>query len=134
MRHIKKKITSKSSAKTFELKWSLDGKLAKLFVTLPFSLNFRSQSENQVSDYRFLGGSSFSFESLWNFRHAFLQPDFIYICSSCSFWVRGVKWSQKGSTPKMITLLYLKSNLYAVFCIEFDSFEKFVLNILNIQT
>ena len=40
------KITSKSFAQKFELKWS------KLCVTPPFSINFRCQIENQVSDYR----------------------------------------------------------------------------------
>jgi hypothetical protein len=43
---------------TFELKLSLGGPLSKLCVTLPFSINFRCQIENQVSDYRFLGASS----------------------------------------------------------------------------
>ena len=60
IKHImKKKITSKSSAKKFELKWSLVDQLSKLFVPLPISINFRGQIENQVSDYRLLGASSF---------------------------------------------------------------------------
>ena len=33
--------------------------LSKLCVTPPFSINFRCQIENQVSDYRLLGASSF---------------------------------------------------------------------------
>jgi hypothetical protein len=33
--------------------------LSKLFVTPPFSINFRCQIENQVSDYRLMGASSF---------------------------------------------------------------------------
>ena len=41
------------------MKWSLGGPLSKLCVTLPFSINFRCQIENQVSDYRLLGASSF---------------------------------------------------------------------------
>jgi hypothetical protein len=49
------KITSKSFALKFELKWSLGGPLSKLCVTPPFSINFRCQIENQVSDYRLLG-------------------------------------------------------------------------------
>ena len=38
--------------------WSLGGPLSKLCVTPPFSINFRCQIENQVSDYRLLGASS----------------------------------------------------------------------------
>ena len=53
-----KKIASKSSDKKFELKVSLDGELSKLFVTLPFSMNYRSQIENQVNYYRLLEASS----------------------------------------------------------------------------
>jgi hypothetical protein len=53
------KITSKSFAQKFELKCSLGGPLSKLCVTPPFSINFRCQIENQVSDYRLLGASSF---------------------------------------------------------------------------
>jgi hypothetical protein len=45
------KITSKSFAQKFELKWSLGGPLSKLCVTPPFSINFRCQIENQASDY-----------------------------------------------------------------------------------
>jgi hypothetical protein len=48
-------------AQKFELKWSLGGPLSKLCVTPPFSINFRCQIENQVSDYRLLGASSFFF-------------------------------------------------------------------------
>jgi hypothetical protein len=39
----------------------LGGPLSKLCVTTPFSINFRCQIENQVSDYRLLGASSFIF-------------------------------------------------------------------------
>jgi hypothetical protein len=53
------RITSKSFAQKFELKCSLDGPLSKLCVTPPFSINFRCQIENQVSDYRLLGASKF---------------------------------------------------------------------------
>ena len=53
------KITSKSFAQKFELKGSLGGPLSKLCVTPPFSINFRCQIENQVSDYKLLGASSF---------------------------------------------------------------------------
>jgi hypothetical protein len=52
-------ITSKSFAQKFEWKLSLGGPLSKLCVTPPFSLNFRCQIENQLSDYRLLGASSF---------------------------------------------------------------------------
>ena len=52
-------ITSKSFAQKFEWKLSLGGPLSKLCVAPPFSLNFRCQIENQVSDYRLLGASSF---------------------------------------------------------------------------
>ena len=52
------KITSKSFAQKFEFKRSLGGPLSKLCVTPPFSINFRCQIENQVSDYRLLGASS----------------------------------------------------------------------------
>jgi hypothetical protein len=52
------KITSKSFAQKFELKRSLGGPLSKLCVTPPFSINFRCQIENQVSDCRLLGASS----------------------------------------------------------------------------
>jgi hypothetical protein len=41
------------------LEWSLGGPLSKLCVTPPFSIDFRCQIENQVSDYRLLGASSF---------------------------------------------------------------------------
>jgi hypothetical protein len=44
----------------FELIWSLLGEFSKLFVTLPFSISFRSQIENQMSDYRLLWASSFN--------------------------------------------------------------------------
>ena len=44
----------------FELIWSLLGGLSKLFVILPFSTNFRSQIENQMSDYGLMGASSFN--------------------------------------------------------------------------
>jgi hypothetical protein len=44
----RKKITSKSVAQTF------GGPLSKLCVTPPFSINFRCQIKNQVSDYRLL--------------------------------------------------------------------------------
>ena len=61
-----KKITWKSSAQTFELTWSLVGLLSKLFMTLLFSINFRSQIENQLTDYRLLGASSFLLDD-WTF-------------------------------------------------------------------
>jgi hypothetical protein len=35
----------------------LGGPLSKLCVTPPFSINFRCQIENQVSDYRLLGAT-----------------------------------------------------------------------------
>ena len=59
IRHIMKKITSKSFAKIFELKWSLVGQLSKLFVTLPFSINFRSKLKTWLSDYMLMRASSF---------------------------------------------------------------------------
>ena len=37
----------------------MGGPLSKLCVTPSFSINFRCQIENQVSDYRLLGASSF---------------------------------------------------------------------------
>jgi hypothetical protein len=40
----------------------LGGPLSKLCVTPPFSINFRCQIENQVSDYRLLGTSSLNEE------------------------------------------------------------------------
>jgi hypothetical protein len=46
------KYSSKSFAQKFELKWSLGGPLSKLCVIPPFSINFRCQIENQVSDYK----------------------------------------------------------------------------------
>jgi hypothetical protein len=49
---MRKKVTSKSSTKKFELKLSLVGQLRKLFVTLSFSKTLRSQIENQVFNYR----------------------------------------------------------------------------------
>jgi hypothetical protein len=39
----------------------LGGPLSKLCVTSPFSIKFRCQIENQVSDYRLLGASSYFF-------------------------------------------------------------------------
>ena len=36
----------------------MGGSFSKLCVTPPFSINFRCQIENQVSDYRLLGASS----------------------------------------------------------------------------
>jgi hypothetical protein len=48
------KISSKSFAQKFELKWSF-----KIMCNTPiFYFNFRCQIENQVSDYRLLGSSS----------------------------------------------------------------------------
>jgi hypothetical protein len=55
----------KSFPQKFELKLSLGGPLSKLFVTPPFSINFICQIENQVSDYRLLGASSFINYVLW---------------------------------------------------------------------
>jgi hypothetical protein len=52
------KITSTFVAQKFELKWSFGGPLSKLCVTPAFSINFRCQIKNQVSDYRLLGASS----------------------------------------------------------------------------
>ena len=52
--YYKIKITSKSFAQKFELERSLGGPLSKLCVTPPFSINFRCQIENQVSDYRLM--------------------------------------------------------------------------------
>jgi hypothetical protein len=43
------KITSKSFAQKFELKWSLGVPLSKVCVSPPFSINFRCQIENQWS-------------------------------------------------------------------------------------
>jgi hypothetical protein len=37
----------------------LGGPLSKLCVTPPFSINFKCQIENQVSDYRLLGAPMF---------------------------------------------------------------------------
>jgi hypothetical protein len=48
------------------LKWSLGGPLSKLFVTPPFSINFRCQIENQLNNCRLLGASS-----LLSFRFKF---------------------------------------------------------------
>jgi hypothetical protein len=47
--------------------------LSKLCVTPPFSINFRCQIENQVSDYRLLGASSFVCEPF--FSSIFLVSD-----------------------------------------------------------
>ena len=58
-----KKVTSKSVAQKFELKWSFGGPLSKLCVTPPFSINFRCQIKNQVSDYRLLWASSLFYQS-----------------------------------------------------------------------
>jgi hypothetical protein len=66
------KITSKSFAQKFELKWSLGGPLSKLCVTAPFSINFRCQIENQVSDYRLLGASSLGY--------LFIFTDIYFFC------------------------------------------------------
>jgi hypothetical protein len=52
--------SKKSFALKFELKRSLGGPLSKLRATPPFSINFRCQIKNQVSDYRLLWASSFS--------------------------------------------------------------------------
>jgi hypothetical protein len=46
---------------------SLGGPLSKLCVTPPFSINFRCQIENQASDYRLLGASS------WLKNHQFWE-------------------------------------------------------------
>ena len=43
------------------------GPLSKLSVTPPFSINFRCQIENQVSDYRLLGASS-CYKHLVNYK------------------------------------------------------------------
>ena len=61
---MRKKITSKSVAQKFELKLSFGGPLSKLCVTPPFSINFRCQIKNQVSDYRLLGASSFRYKEV----------------------------------------------------------------------
>ena len=44
----------------------MDGPLSKLCVTPPFSINFRCQIENQVSDYRLLGASSLTIILFWH--------------------------------------------------------------------
>jgi hypothetical protein len=76
---MRKKITSKSVAQKFELKWSFGGPLSKLCVTPPFSINFRCQIKNQVSDYRLLGASSFMFNGLrWEVIVHFLDIAFFF--------------------------------------------------------
>ena len=66
------KITSKSFAQKFQLKWSLGGPLSKLCVTPPFSINFRCQIEKQVSDYRLLWASSLGY--------LFIFTDIYFFC------------------------------------------------------
>jgi hypothetical protein len=50
----------------------LGGPLSKLCVTPPFSIIFRCQIENQVSDYRLLGASSYCIKLM------FLQTEMDY--------------------------------------------------------
>ena len=83
------KITSTSFAQKFELKSSLGG---------PFSINVRCQIENQVSDYRLLGASSFKVKqvcwdirialtshSLFHFQYHVPNYVFIIVLSICLF-------------------------------------------------
>jgi hypothetical protein len=77
------------------LKWSLGGPLSKLCLTPPFSINFRCQIENQVSDYRLLGASSFSFSrfiSIMQMKIILIKKNHINI-----FFIKfsqiGPKWS-----------------------------------------
>jgi hypothetical protein len=64
IRHIMKKIPSKSSTQNLN---KLVGEPVKLFVTIPFSINFRSQIENQVSYYILMWASSFFHQILNQF-------------------------------------------------------------------
>jgi hypothetical protein len=48
------------------------GPLSKLCVTPPFSINFRCQIKNQVSDYRLLGASSYIGEDVFVYELSFL--------------------------------------------------------------
>jgi hypothetical protein len=92
------KITSTSFAQKFELKSSLGGPFSKLCVTPPFSINVRCQIENQVSDYRLLGASSFKVKqvcwdirialtshSLFHFQYHVPNYVFIIVLSICLF-------------------------------------------------
>ena len=46
------------------LKWSLVDLLSKLCMTPSFSINFRSQIENQMSDNKLMEASSFNIDLL----------------------------------------------------------------------
>jgi len=62
----------------------LGGPLPKLCVTPPFSINFRCQIENQVSDYRLLGASSY----LWQSNicsYVLPSPVFLFTCGNQTF-------------------------------------------------
>ena len=61
------------------LSWSFGDPLSKLCVTPPFSINFRCQIKNQVSDYRLLGASSSLISKykkiLFRFKDVLWLPD-----------------------------------------------------------
>jgi hypothetical protein len=77
-------------AGSFELKWSFGGPLSKLCVTPPFSINFRCQIKNQVSDYRILGASSSLISKykkiLFRFEDVLWLPDSTSKFLSNRFW------------------------------------------------
>jgi hypothetical protein len=55
----------------FALIWFSGFRGEDLNVIPPFSINFRCQIENQVSDYRLLGASSFFLKSVLSFFSSF---------------------------------------------------------------
>jgi hypothetical protein len=121
------KITSKCVAQKFELKWSLDGPLSKLCVTPPFSINFRCQIENQVSDYRHLGASSLvNLSSFWFVIKQKLTTKEISIFSNSSHfeWTAGLldtilKGDHSRTIPAKFALIWFSGfrgeNLNVIF-------------------
>jgi hypothetical protein len=127
------KITSKSFAQKFELKWTLGGPLSKLCVIPPFSINFRCQIENQVSNYRLLGASSL-YVLIVAFIHL-LCSSFLRILQLLVLVLLEYKCKQQFlllnlEINKPIHLLLGTFNIYSGFFCEIISASLFRLGIL----
>ena len=107
--------------------------LSKLCVTPPFSINFRCQIENQVSDYRLLWASSFSYYWQWTkvFAHYQLSLNISYKITFfqkiINQWEQSITCSVNLTTPTSSTSsdfwnIYNKSQVWVmVFNVTFNN-------------
>ena len=97
----------------------MGGPLSKLCVTPPFSINFRCQIENQVSDYRLLGASSLYPSWFWISSCIFLLPFltnflFFFILSELKY-PTGIKREKSHNSNSM--LFHLSNSYKFKWCI-----------------